>query len=88
MSLYQGQREEGEGCPQGEILIFSLLPTRAGCLKQCVHKFLVLMKGDKTVLHMAGMRLWNTAAWRKAWALRAASLAGSLDFIVFRRLHV
>lgn len=49
----------------GEIVIFSLLPICAGCLKHCVHKFLSLMKGDKNVLHMAGKRLWNTTAWRK-----------------------
>lgn len=50
----------------GEMLIFSLLPTRAGCSKQCVHKFLVFMEGDKNVLHVAGKRLWNTTAWRRA----------------------
>lgn len=49
----------------GETLIFSLVPTcveDAVCLKQCVYKFLVLVKGDKNVLHMAQKRLWRTAA--------------------------
>lgn len=44
------------------------------------------MKGDKNVLRMAGKKLWDTNAWRRACTLRAAALAGGLGFIVFWRV--
>lgn len=38
------------------------------------------------MLRMAGKKLWDTNAWRRACTLRAAALAGGLGFIVFWRV--
>lgn len=42
-------------------------PTNMCWLLEAVYSQVsLLMKGNKNVLHMAGKRLWNTTAWRRA----------------------